>query len=81
MGRWTRSADDGRTNTGATYSWGPWRAAKSFYADGPTLFVWLLTNVENPAVHQEYPTLRWAKKRAEHFDEHGFEDDQPEEAT
>lgn len=76
--RWTRTPDDGRGSTGAVYRSGPWVITKSFYADGPSMFEWILTNTENRSVHQTYPKLRTAKARAEHFDEHGFVDDQPQ---
>lgn len=53
--------------TGSTYVRGPWRVDKSFYADGPSMFEWILVN-DDRTIYESHPTLREAKAAAERYD-------------
>lgn len=64
--RWTNYRR--RTTNGffeAVWKSGPWTITKEFYADGPTMFEWVLTNRSNSKVYETHPTLKAAKADAE----------------
>jgi hypothetical protein len=57
--KWIRRPDDGRTSLGPSYASGPWVIRKEFYADGPSLYTWVLYCHGNRI--DEATTLRAAK--------------------
>lgn len=63
---WTRtSADDGFSNTGAveTSSDGRWTITKEWFADGPSLFDWVLRSTDGN-YYETFPTRRAARQAA-----------------
>ena len=65
--KWSRTSapEGGRwTNIETVYTSGPWTVTKEFYADGPSLFEWVLENSEDRWVREPHRTARQAKAKA-----------------
>lgn len=56
--KWKRTSEAFDVET--SYSFGPWRLDKQFFADGPSLFDWNLTHVDNDQVNEFFNTKRQA---------------------
>lgn len=56
---WKRVVDD---FTGETmgYTQGPWTITKEFFADGPTLFYWIVEHESDPWLRESFRTKRRA---------------------
>ena len=66
MMRWTnyrRRSPEGDFE--AVWKSGPWTITKEFYADGPTMFEWILTTVHDRTLYETFGTLKAAKANAE----------------
>lgn len=58
--KWTKTSKVYDDET--SYSFGPWRLAKQFFADGPSLYDWNLTNVEDNQINEFFTTKRQATR-------------------
>lgn len=55
---WTKISEPGEPVT--EYVSGAWRLSKEFYADGPSLFEWVLTSGSEPRFRQTFRTKKQA---------------------
>lgn len=67
--KWHRTETDegiGHTGTVETSDDGQWTITKEWYADGPSLFTWVLRSADNET-YEDFPTRRAARAHAEHL--------------
>lgn len=68
--KWRRtSEDDGMSNVGVTETSadGQWTITKEWFADGPSLFEWVLRSSDNN-VYESFRTRRAARAHADQLD-------------